>query len=102
MLESRLGQIVPAALLCLVLFVPSLALAQGLDEATALEQQVTQLYTHGHFSEALQIAQRALTIRERALGPDHPAVAVSLNNLALVYAAQGRYADAEPLYKRSL
>ena len=39
---------------------------------------------------------------EKALGPDHPDVATSLNNLALLYDNQGRYADAEPLYKRSL
>jgi tetratricopeptide (TPR) repeat protein len=29
-------------------------------------------------------------------------VAQSLNNLALLYGAQGRYAEAESLYKRSL
>ena len=57
------------------------ALAQ-VDEAAALDQQVTQLYKHGHFSEALPLAQRAPTIREKALGPDHPDVATSLNNLA--------------------
>ena len=39
---------------------------------------------------------------EKALGPDHPDVAESLNNLAVLYDDQGRYADAEPLYKRSL
>jgi tetratricopeptide (TPR) repeat protein len=37
-----------------------------------------------------------------ALGPDHPDVAQSVNNLADLYSAQGRYADAEPLYKRAL
>ena len=37
-----------------------------------------------------------------AFGPYHPDVAVSLNYLALLYDKQGRYADAEPLYKRSL
>jgi tetratricopeptide (TPR) repeat protein len=37
-----------------------------------------------------------------ALGPDHPAVGVSLNNLAALYKDQGQYAQAEPLYKRSL
>ena len=31
------------------------------------------------------------------LGPEHPNVATSLNNLAELYRAQGRYADAEPL-----
>ncbi len=43
-----------------------------------------------------------MAIREKALGRDHPDVASSLNNLALLYDHQGRYADAEPLYQRSL
>ncbi len=46
--------------------------------------------------------KRALAIREEALGPAHPDVALSLNNLAGLYDAQGRYAEAEPLYKRAL
>ena len=36
------------------------------------------------------------------LGSDHPDVATSLSNLASLYASQGRYAEAEPLYMRSL
>jgi tetratricopeptide (TPR) repeat protein len=43
--------------------------------------------------------KRSLAILEKALGPDHPNVATALNNLALLYKNQGRYADAEPLYK---
>jgi CHAT domain-containing protein len=43
-----------------------------------------------------------LAIREKALGRDHPHVAGSLNNLAELYESQGRYADAEPLFQRSL
>jgi hypothetical protein len=43
-----------------------------------------------------------LAISKEALGPDHTDVAVSLNNLAGLYKTQERYADAEPLYKRSL
>ncbi len=39
---------------------------------------------------------------ETALGLDHPDVAQSLNNLALLYYAQGRYDVAEPLHKRAL
>jgi tetratricopeptide (TPR) repeat protein len=39
---------------------------------------------------------------EKALGPEHPNVATSLSNLAGLYQAQGRYADAEPLLKRAL
>jgi tetratricopeptide (TPR) repeat protein len=36
------------------------------------------------------------------LGPDHPNVAFTLNNLAEVYKAQGRYAAAVPLYPRAI
>ena len=43
-----------------------------------------------------------MAIRERALGRDHPDVAQSLNNLAGLYNTQGRYAEAEPLFQRSL
>ncbi len=35
-------------------------------------------------------------------GHDDPTTATLLNNLALLYKAQGRYAETEPLYKRSL
>ena len=49
-----------------------------------------------------QIAKRALAIAKKALGPDHPHVATSLNNLAELYRAHGKHAEAEPLYKRSL
>ena len=78
------------------------ALAQNLFEANDLNQKVIQLYNQGRSSEAIPLALRALTIREKALGPDHPDVAMSLNNLAELYRAQGRYADAEPLHKRAL
>ena len=36
------------------------------------------------------------------LGDEHPDVATSLNNLAALYKSQGRYIDAEPLYKDAL
>src|SRR5215813_7612663 len=35
-------------------------------------------------------------------GADHPDTAASLNNLALLYVLQGKYGEAEPLYKRAL
>ncbi len=35
-------------------------------------------------------------------GPQDPRLATTLNNLAGLYQAQGRYAEAEPLYKRAL
>ena len=39
---------------------------------------------------------------ERVLGPKHPGVAINFNNLAGLYHAQGRYGEAEPLFKRAL
>ena len=41
-------------------------------------------------------------VAKKALGFNHPSVATSLNNLAELYKTQGQYAQAEPLYKRSL
>ena len=40
--------------------------------------------------------------REKVLGPEHPGVYRGLTGLANVYYAQGRYAEAEPLYQRAL
>ena len=36
----------------------------------------------GAYDQALPLYQRALKIREKALGPEHPDTAISLNNLA--------------------
>jgi class 3 adenylate cyclase/tetratricopeptide (TPR) repeat protein len=55
----------------------------------------------GEFSTAEELCKRALAIREKALGPEHPNVADSLSNLALGYREQARYEEAEPLYKRA-
>jgi hypothetical protein len=56
-----------------------------------------QDYRANKFSEAMPLAQRALAIVEKAFGPNHPNLAPSLYNLAGLYRAQLRYADAEPL-----
>jgi CHAT domain-containing protein len=45
---------------------------------------------------------RALDLKEKTLGPNHPDVAQSLNNLAELYRRQGAYAKAEPFYARAL
>jgi tetratricopeptide (TPR) repeat protein len=59
------------------------------------------LYMIGDYASAQSYYQRALTLWERVLGPDHPSVAVGLGNLASVYQAQGRYAEAELLLQRA-
>ena len=39
---------------------------------------------------------------EHAMGPQHPDLGTALGNLALVYHAQGKFAQAESLYRRAL
>ncbi len=56
----------------------------------------------GHYADAEPLYKRSLAAREKALGPDHPYVALSLTNLAELYARQGRLAEAAPLYERAL
>jgi len=65
-------------------------------------QEVVELYGKGLYDRAVVMAKHALEVAEKAVGPDHPDVATSLNNLALLYETQGAYAKAEPLYTRSL
>ncbi len=58
--------------------------------------------TQGQYAKAEPLYRRALAILEKALGPEHPIVATSLNSLAELYRDQSQYAKAEPLYQRAL
>ncbi|MFA0821949.1 MAG: tetratricopeptide repeat protein [Methanomethylovorans sp.] len=50
----------------------------------------------------IPLSDGILNILETTLGSEHPDVATSLNNLALLYHSAGRYEQALPLYERSL
>ncbi|KAK5358144.1 hypothetical protein LTS03_011023 [Exophiala xenobiotica] len=45
---------------------------------------------------------RALQGREEALGPDHTSTLDTVNNLGLLYADEGKLAEAEKMYIRAL
>ena len=53
------------------------------------------------YDGAIESLERALEIRERLGGPDHPRVARVLNNLALMHDRQGRYDQALELHERA-
>jgi len=59
-------------------------------------------YVKANFSEAESLTRRALNIKEKLLGDEHPDVANSLNNLGIIYLQQGKYSETEPLYQRAL
>lgn len=73
-----------------------LAAAWLLDRAGAYRQGAL-----GAYEQAGTLLERALALRETALGPENPGTAASLNNLAVLYRAQGRLEEAEPLYARA-
>lgn len=54
------------------------------------------------FEEVERYYQRALEIYESKLGPDDPNVAKTKNNLASCYLKQGKFKEAEILYKQVL
>ncbi|WP_236031592.1 tetratricopeptide repeat protein [Ktedonospora formicarum] len=60
------------------------------------------LRERGQYEEAEPLYQRALHMREQGLEPDHPHIAASLRNLAVLYWREGKYAEAEPLFQRAL
>ena len=73
-----------------------------LFEARRQHTASVRLAREGAFDEARTRAERALRIREAALGLDHPDVAVSLTVLALVLNAKADYGGAEALCRRAL
>jgi tetratricopeptide (TPR) repeat protein len=56
----------------------------------------------GNVSEAERAFLRSLAVKEAGLGPEHPDVATTHNNLAQVYVSQQREAEAAMLLERSL
>jgi tetratricopeptide (TPR) repeat protein len=70
--------------------------------ARLLNQAAFYSKVRGQYADAESLYKQSLTIREKALSASDPALALSLNNLAVLYESQGKYAEAEELHKRSL
>ena len=86
-----------------LLFAAVLSWAQSTpqEQLAALNAEAVKLYQSGKYREGTEVALRALAMAEKALGPEHPDTGTSMNNLAVLYQAQGQYAKAEPLYMRA-
>ena len=72
------------------------------SEWEKLGAEAMSLYGQGLYDSAIVVAKKAQRATEQDLGPEHPDIAASLNNLASLYHTQGQYAQAEFLYTRSL
>jgi tetratricopeptide (TPR) repeat protein len=73
-----------------------------IDQWMSLSTQALKLAQQGQYPEAEKAYKEAVQLAEKNFGPDSKYVANSLNGLAELYRAEKRYAEAEPLYKRSL
>jgi tetratricopeptide (TPR) repeat protein len=71
------------------------------DQASWLANSVgIRLHALARWAESEPLMRRALAIDEAAYGPDHPTVAIRLNNLVALLQDTGRLAEAEPPMRR--
>ena len=76
---------------------------QGKDEQLAPSEQRARARDQIRvFTETEDLYRRALAIQESALGPEHPAIGATLNNLGALLDQGGRHSEAEPLQRRAL
>src|SRR5467141_734943 len=68
----------------------------------ALDELGVLYADQGKLDEAEKMYQRALQAKEKALGPDHTSILLTVNNLGLLYADQGKLDEAEKMYQRAL
>nr|WP_277883915.1 tetratricopeptide repeat protein [Nostoc sp. FACHB-888] len=73
------------------------------DEVIWVFVGITRFYEgQGLYKLAEPWSEECVNVCQSLFAGDHPDVATSLNNLALLYKSQGRYSDAEPLYIEAL
>ncbi len=70
--------------------------------AKALGRSDQYFDARADYRAAEPLSRRALAIDEASFGPDHPKVAIRLNNLAALLRATNRLGEAEPLMRRAL
>jgi tetratricopeptide (TPR) repeat protein len=87
----------------------ALAVARHAD-AAGIAEPTTRLFNQlgvlfdvkADYAQAEALKRRTLAIAEASYGPNHPEVAIRVNNLAALLYRTNRHAEAEPLYRRAL
>jgi len=97
---KQCGRLLPHALVCATWTEEELT--PTVEVSDLFHRAGTYLDERAQYTEAEQVLTRAISIRERYLGPDHPDTAQSLNNLGWLYDHLGKYAQAESVHQRAL
>ena len=74
----------------------------SLAEASTLMKRVLALHSARKFDEAIQLAQRAVELRQSVLGERNPLVAESFSNLGVLYVAKEDFDRGEKFFRTAL
>ncbi|MGI9506085.1 MAG: tetratricopeptide repeat protein, partial [Geminicoccaceae bacterium] len=89
------------------LFRKAYELGQAFDQsdprqATSINNLAYALHANGSYADAVELYQKAISLREATLGRDHPDIAESSNNLGELFRVLGKYEDSERLHRRAI
>ena len=82
--------------------VKKIDMGEEIEQVRLIDALANVLKYIAEYSKAKELYEKSLHIREEVLGENHPDIATSYNNLALVYADQGEYLKAQELFEKSL
>jgi hypothetical protein len=86
------------AMVCAI--APSVHAEDAGVEWITLVEEAGKLSREGNYDRGVVVAQKALEIAERNVGPDHPGVAVVLEKYATLLRATKRDAEADAMEQR--
>ncbi len=96
-----IGRLKVGVLSLLILGIAAARAAQAEDNWETTNQEGIKAFQQGQYADAEKFLTAGLKLAEKP-GSDNMNLAKSLNNLGLLYEMQGKYSNAEGLYKRSL
>lgn len=73
-----------------------------LVEVSQNEIKIEELFANGELEKALNLAETGLAIRERLLSPEHPDIAQSLDDIAVMCEKKGEYDKSEKHHTKAL
>ena len=102
-----MGRVIGGMAAVILCFMAGLVTIEARREARLREAQeafddAASLKESGRYTDAILESERGLAIIEMTQGPNHPAFARAVGNVAALYYEQGQYARARPLHEKAL